>query len=405
MHRLANNREPQDYGPLVILRHAAGDGTPFFTLYGHLTEETLAGLQVGQAVARGQAIGHVGSPPGNGDWPPHLHFQLILDLLELDEGFPGVALAEPAAPLRGALAGPEPAAAHPDRTSPARSRPRTRRSRAAGASWDRACASPTSGRSRSCAASGSTCSTTTGRAYLDVYNNVPLVGHGHPRVVRAMQEQLALLNTNTRYLHDLLVSYARRLTRLLPEPLRVCFFVNSGSEANELALRLARAATGGSDVIVLEHAYHGHTTTLVDVSPYKFLGPGGSGKRDFVHVAPLPDPYRGRYRRDDPRAGPKYAQELGKVASGLAAGGRRLAAFLSETLPSVGGPDRLPARLSRRRLPPRARGRRRLRSRTRCRPASGGSARHSGASRRRTWCPTSSCSASRSRTASRSERS
>src|SRR4029450_4738190 len=177
----------------------------------------------------------------------------------------------------------------------------------------------------------------TGRAYLDVYNNVPLVGHSHPRVVRAVSEQLGLLNTNTRYLHDLLVLYARRLTRLLPEPLRVCYFVNSGSEANELALRLSRTATGGSDVIVLEHAYHGHTTTLVDVSPYKFLGPGGSGKRDFVHVAPLPDPYRGRYRRDDPRAGPKYAQELGKLASGLAAGGPELAACLSETLPSVAG--------------------------------------------------------------------
>ena len=76
----------------------------------------------------------------------------------------------------------------------------------------------------------------TGRAFLDVYNNVPLVGHSHPRVVQAAQEQLALLNTNTRYLHDNVNRYAERLTRLLPDPLRVCFFVNSGSEANELAL-------------------------------------------------------------------------------------------------------------------------------------------------------------------------
>jgi 4-aminobutyrate aminotransferase-like enzyme/Ser/Thr protein kinase RdoA (MazF antagonist) len=336
VHRLANNREPQDYGPLVILRHAAGDGTPFFTLYGHLTEETLAGLQVGQAVARGQAIGHVGSPPGNGDWPPHLHFQLILDLLELDEGFPGVALPsrrrlfealspDPNLLLRIPIdfSGAEPAA---DDTLAGRRRllgPSLR------LSYERPLKIVRGFRQY--------LFDDAGRAYLDVYNNVPLVGHGHPRVVRAMQEQLALLNTNTRYLHDLPVSYARRLTRLLPEPLRVCYFVNSGSEANELALRLARTATGGRDVIVLEHAYHGHTTTLVDVSPYKFLGPGGNGKRDFVHVAPLPDPYRGRYRRDDPRAGPRYAQELGAIASGLAAGGRKLAAFLSETLPSVAG--------------------------------------------------------------------
>src|SRR5260370_36041106 len=99
----------------------------------------------------------------------------------------------------------------------------------------------------------------TGRAYLDVYNNVPLVGHSHPRVVQAAQAQLALLNTNTRYLHDNVNRYAERLTRLLPEPLRVCFFVNSGSEANELALRLAPAHTRREESISLEHPYHGHT--------------------------------------------------------------------------------------------------------------------------------------------------
>jgi len=336
VHRLANNRAPQDYGPLVILRHAAADGTPFFTLYGHLTEDTLAGLQAGQAVARGQAIGRVGSPPGNGDWPPHLHFQLILDLLELDEGFPGVALTrrrglfealspDPNLLLRVPL---EPKGAEPsaDETLAGRRRllgPSLR------LSYERPLKIVRGFRQH--------LFDDTGRAYLDLYNNVPLVGHSHPRVVRAVSEQLGLLNTNTRYLHDLLVLYARRLTRLLPEPLRVCYFVSSGSEANELALRLARAATGGSDVIVLEHAYHGHTSTLVDVSPYKFLGPGGGGRREFVHIAPLPDGYRGPHRREDPRAGVKYAQEVGAIASGLAASGRTLAAFLSETLPSVAG--------------------------------------------------------------------
>ena len=100
----------------------------------------------------------------------------------------------------------------------------------------------------------------TGRAYLDAYNNVPLVGHSHPRVVRAVAAQMALLNTNTRYLHDNLVRYAGRLTARMPSPLRVCYVLNSASEANELALRLARAHTGREDVVVLESAYHGHTT-------------------------------------------------------------------------------------------------------------------------------------------------
>jgi len=177
----------------------------------------------------------------------------------------------------------------------------------------------------------------TGRAYLDVYNNVPLVGHSHPRVVRAAQEQLALLNTNTRYLHDNVNRYAERLTQKLPEPLRVCFFVNSGSEANELALRLARAHTRREDVIVLEQAYHGHTNTLIDISPYKFNGPGGCGKKSWVHVAPLADDYRGLYRREDKEAGRKYAGHVEEILQRAHAESRRIAAYIAETLPSVGG--------------------------------------------------------------------
>src|SRR5215213_6183917 len=111
-----------------------------------------------------------------------------------------------------------------------------------------------------------------GRRYLDAYNNVAHVGHCHPKVVAAGQQQMELLNTNTRYLSDLIVRYAERLTATLPDPLSVCFFVNSGSEGNELALRLARAHTKTRAMIVLDHAYHGNTTTLIDASPYKHDG-------------------------------------------------------------------------------------------------------------------------------------
>ena len=106
---------------------------------------------------------------------------------------------------------------------------------------------------------------------------------------------MRLLNTNTRYLHENVVRYAERLTALLPDHLEVCFFVNSGSEANELALRLARAATGRPDVATVDVAYHGNTQRLVEISPYKFDGPGGAGPDD-VQVVPLPDPYRGAHR-------------------------------------------------------------------------------------------------------------
>jgi 4-aminobutyrate aminotransferase-like enzyme/Ser/Thr protein kinase RdoA (MazF antagonist) len=175
------------------------------------------------------------------------------------------------------------------------------------------------------------------RKYLDAYNNVPHVGHSHPRVVKAGQDQMALLNTNTRYLHDLINRYAERLCATLPDPLSVCFFVNSGSEANELALRLARAHTGRRDMIVLEHAYHGNTTTLIDISPYKHDGPGGTGAPSWVHTAAISDVYRGRYKGDDPLAGEKYAQSVIEIIEQLRVRGAGLAGFIAESFPSVAG--------------------------------------------------------------------
>jgi 4-aminobutyrate aminotransferase-like enzyme len=175
-----------------------------------------------------------------------------------------------------------------------------------------------------------------GRRYLDAYNNVPHVGHGHPRVTAAVERQMRALNTNTRYLHDNLVMFAERLTATLPAPLRLCYFVNSGSEANELALRLARTHTGQRDVIVLEAAYHGHTTTLIDISPYKFNGPGGRGRPDWVHVVSIPDVYRGAHRHEAD-AGERYAEAVGDALRSMRALGRGPAAFIAETCPSVGG--------------------------------------------------------------------
>ncbi len=182
-----------------------------------------------------------------------------------------------------------------------------------------------------------------GRRYLDAYNNVPHVGHCHPRVVQAAQLQMATLNTNTRYLHELLHQYALALGATLPGALKVCYFVNSGSEANELALRLARAHTHRRDVIVLEHAYHGNTTTMIDLSPYKHAGKGGAGAPDWVHVAPLPDLYRGAHRRADAGAADQYAKGVERILGQSRRSGTRIAAFLAESWPSVGGQMSLPA--------------------------------------------------------------
>ena len=341
VHVLARNEAPLDYGPLVILRHATSGGRTFFTLYGHLSQDTLAGLRPGQRVERGQRIGRVGAPPTNGGWPPHVHFQIILDLLDRDADFPGVAPASQRGVWTSLSPDPNLLLGIPARrfpTEPTRAETLAARRARLGPSLSLSYREPL----QIVRGWMQYLYDETGRAYLDVYNNVPLVGHSHPRVARAAAAQLALLNTNTRYLHANATRYAERLGELLPEPLRVCFFLSSGSEANELALRLARAHTGREDVIVLEHAYHGHTTALVDVSPHKFDGPGGHGRKPWVHVAPLPDDYRGPYRREDPGAGAKYARHVGEIAERIRAEGRGLAAYLAETLPSVAGQIVLP---------------------------------------------------------------
>ena len=181
-----------------------------------------------------------------------------------------------------------------------------------------------------------------GRPYLDCVNNVCHVGHCHPRVVEAAQRQIATLNTNTRYLHDDIVEYARRLAATMPDPLEVCFFVCSGSEANELALRMARTATGRNDVVVLDSAYHGNTGGMVDISPYKFNRAGGAGKPDHVHVVPAPDTYRGPHRADDPEAAGKYAAAVGGEIRRAVLGGRSVAAFFAESIPGCAGQIVLP---------------------------------------------------------------
>nr|XP_026268868.1 5-phosphohydroxy-L-lysine phospho-lyase isoform X4 [Urocitellus parryii] len=160
-----------------------------------------------------------------------------------------------------------------------------------------------------------------GGEYIDCINNVAHVGHCHPLVVQAAHEQNQVLNTNSRYLHDNIVDYAQRLSETLPEKLCVFYFLNSGSEANDLALRLARQYTGHQDVVVLDHAYHGHLSSLIDISPYKFRYL--DGQKEWVHVAPLPDTYRGPYREDHPNPAVAYANEVKRVVSNAQEKGRK----------------------------------------------------------------------------------
>ena len=270
VERRENRNQLGDYGGLLVLRH---DGC--FTLHGHLDPETLARGEV----RAGEEIARLGTEAVNGGWEPHLHLQLFTDLVG---DLPGVALSDEADVWRSVcpdpnllLGLPGGVAARPPRPDIAARRPVVM-SQALSLAY----AEPL----HIVRGEGAYLYGADGREYLDLVNNVAHVGHCHPRVVEAGARQMAVLNTNTRYLHGSVIDYARRLAATLPDPLHVCFFVNSGSEANDLALRLAAAHTAREDVIVLDHAYHGHLRSTIALSPYKF----GSDRPPGTHVAALP---------------------------------------------------------------------------------------------------------------------
>ena len=338
---LAEIAVEQNYGPALILKHQPSADICFYTLYAHLSPEVLDRWEIGQQVTAGDLIAHIGDFPRNGNWTPHLHFQIISDLLDFSDSFPGVC--SPRARELWTSLSPDPNhilrlpyALLPE---PASSELMFRRKAALNPALSLSYRQPL----KIVRGYLHHLYDEDGLPYLDCVNNVAHVGHSHPRIVRAAQDQLALLNTNTRYLHDIIVEYAEALTATLPDPLSVCFFVNSGSEANELALRLAQAYAGGGDVIVIDHAYHGHTSALIDISPYKFNGPGGQGRRDHVQVAEMPDGYRGACRGFDRRAGEFYARSAAKKIAAIQARGARLSAFFAEGIMGCGGQMPLPA--------------------------------------------------------------
>ncbi len=353
---LADNSSSRDYGPVIVLEHEIDADRCFYTLYGHLNRKSIARVKVGQEIKKGEAFAKVGKAKVNGGWTPHLHFQIINDLLDLGTDFPGVALPSQRNLWLGLCPDPNlilgiPASAFPGPLLTKEEILARRRERMGGNV-------SISYRSPLKIVRGwmQYLYDEAGRQYIDAYNNVAHVGHCHPKVVEAARQQSGVLNTNTRYLHDNIIRYADRLTSLLPEGLEVCYFVNSASEANELALRLARAYTSQKNMIVLEAAYHGNTTSLIDISPYKHNGPGGRGAPDWVHAVPIPDVFRGAYRAGDPDAGSKYAAHVKRVIDSLKDQGRGLSGFIAEFSSERGWSDRFPGWIPLRCLPVRSRG-------------------------------------------------
>jgi len=327
----------QGLSTFVLLEHKSGLHPTFYTLYRNLSRSSIIALKVGLLISKGEKFAETGPQVVNERMPPHLHFQIITDLLDLNSSFPDFVSPSHLNVWKSFCPDPNLILGIPGSKFP---RPEYS-------------LADTLGDRRNLLGRNLSISYNKplkivrgwmqylydqdGQKYLDAYNNVAHVGHNHPRVVAAARNQIGILNTNTRYLHDFINLYAKKLTSLFHESLSVCYFVNSGSEANELAIRLARTYTGQRDMIVLDHAYHGNTNTLIDLSPYKHNGPGGKGKPEWVHIAPIPDDYRGMYKRNDPLAGKKFARQIFDIIGELKNKGRRLAGFIAESLPSVGG--------------------------------------------------------------------
>jgi 4-aminobutyrate aminotransferase-like enzyme/Ser/Thr protein kinase RdoA (MazF antagonist) len=326
-----------DYGGVIILRHETPEGDCFYTLYGHLDPECCARLKPGDVVAKGTEFCRLGDAGMNGGWAPHVHFQLALSTAGMEGDWPGVADPDDM-DLWGALC-PNPAAL-------------------LNLACNRVCFQPTDKAEilaeRQAHFAGNLSLTYAdpvmlvrgwqhhlfdewGRPYLDAYNNVPHVGHAHPRIQAVAADQLKRMNSNTRYLHPAQTALAEKILSKLPAPFEVCFFVNSGSEANELALRLARAHTGCKGMVTPDHGYHGNTTGAIDISAYKFNAPGGDGQSDWVQLVDVADDYRGTFRREDPQRARKFADLVDPAIAALRDRGHGLAGFIAETFPSVGG--------------------------------------------------------------------
>ena len=328
----------KDYGGLLILKHDF-EGLTFFTLYGHQSSSSVAIWKKGDKIKKGEKISELGIPEENGNWASHLHFQIMLDMLGNEHDFPGVTYPDQMDVWKCIC--PDPNLLF--KIESLETRLKTSgdslldyRKKHLGSSMSLSYDEPIN----VVRGSHSYLLDNMGQKYLDTVNNVAHVGHEHPRILAVAKDHISLLNTNTRYLHENINEFAKELLKTMPGSLSVVHFVNSGSEANELALRMAKAKTGNKDIIALEIGYHGNTQGCIDVSSYKFDGKGGSGAPEHTHIVPLPDTFRGMYTGSD--AADKYANHIQNSISNIKEKDRGLAAFICESIVSCGGQIELP---------------------------------------------------------------
>ena len=338
---LKDNAFEYDYGPTIILEHRVNSKDKFYTIYGHLSKKCLKLLSVGKRIKKGQVFAEIGNYPINGNWPPHLHFQIAIDMMGEKENFPGVSedilldLWSKISPDPNLILGIPNSFFQNNMDS---KKILLKRNSLISKSFSVSYKKPL----HMLQATKQYFYDDKGREYLDCINNISHVGHSHPKIHEAMISQNLKLNTNTRYLYKIMNEYSEKLLNKFPKPLDTIFFVCTGSEANDLAYRIAQNFTNSRDVLVMDNAYHGHTNTLIDLSPYKFNGKGGLGKKNYIHVANMPDGLRGRWKYTEKNWVKQYILQVKSVVDDLYKNHKKLSCFFVESILGCGGQVVLP---------------------------------------------------------------
>ena len=337
---ITNDKGEKTFGGLIVLEHKINHLT-FYTLYGHLSKKTLSKTQIGDKINKGDFIGWIGDCNENGNWAPHLHFQVLLSLLDYKNDFPGVGYQKELATWKSLCPNPnlffKSSYLNLSKKKDSKLIIKDRKHNL-GRGMKLQYKQPI----QIVRGEGIFLVDQDGRHYMDMVNNVAHVGHEHPKVVKVGQMQMAQLNTNSRYLHKSITQLAKRLISTLPPSLSVVHFVNSGSEANELALRMIKTFTGSNQILACEYGYHGNTNGCVDVSSYKFDGKGGNGRPENTHIFPIPDSFRGKYRGNDTTS--SYVGEVIKLIEKLQKQKKHLGGIIIEPIISCGGQIELPKR-------------------------------------------------------------
>ncbi len=333
-----NDAGDKEYGGLIILKHRT-DEFDFYTLYGHLSVESILKHSVGDKIIKDDEIAKLGNHLENGNWVPHFHFQVMLSMLNFEVDFPGVCYHSQKEVWKSICPDPNLLFKSDDlkrRQYISNEELIDFRQEHLGKSLSLQYKTPI----KMVRGSYQYLIDQNGKKYLDTVNNVAHVGHENIKIVRAGQKQMSLINTNSRYLHKNINDLAKELIETFPKELNVIHFVNSGSEANELAIRMVKAFTGQKDIIASEMGYHGNSNMCIDISSYKFDSRGGNGAPEYTHIFPLPDSFRGKYIGKDSKD--KYVAEVQKQIDVIHNKKRKVGAFIIEPIISCGGQIELP---------------------------------------------------------------